>query len=249
MRSLLMTLLALSFTAGTFTACGNKNKNSVAATPVAAPPPSGANACLAGQVYTSSYGCLDRAHCRDGEGWVPTIGQCVAGTPITWNQAHGGTATLRWGHALMTIHRDTFEQLMREYGGFCDQYTWNWGAANCENYSDEGYIIIQASNSSATEVQITIGAGASAPYSQFDYWSAFTGTNASFPMQFRGTVYAVNAGTGMEIRAQMPTRSWTQFSGQGLSIYIPTGRITDNVLNAEISYLNQPLATAPVERY
>lgn len=248
MRTLIVFLSVLTVMAGAMIGCGGKKGGSpaVAVTPAAV---SGVSSCLAGQVYHSSYGCLDRAHCQESYGWVPTLQRCEAGTPVTWDNAYGGTATLRWGASLQGIHRDTFEQVMREYGGFCDQYTWNWGNARCSAYSSKGYIILQATNANSTELQITIGAGASEPYYQSDYWSAFVGTNASFPMQFRGQVYTVNNGAGLEIRAQTPSRPWSQMNGQGLTIYIENGRVTDSVLNAEIHYISQPLATAGATRY
>lgn len=247
MRYFALILLALSITAAGMTGCGKKS-GTPAATPAAAVPIVGAGTCLAGQVYHSTYGCLDRAHCYEGQGWVPTLNHCEAGTPITWDQTFGGTATHRWGYALQGISRRIFEQLMREYGGFCDLYTWNWGAADCDSYSSKGYIIIQTSGPSATQAQITIGAGASAPYYQHDFWSAYMGADASFPMQFRATVSPSNNSLGLDFRAQLPSRSWSQTGGH-LQVYVETGRLTDNVLNAEISYMNQPFATAPAERY
>ncbi len=244
MRYLILMLSALTIAAG-FTGCGKKS-DAPAATPLA--PVAGVGACLAGQVYHASYGCLDRAHCHEGQGWVPTLQRCEAGAPVTWDNSFGGTATHRWGYALQSINRGAFEQLMREYGGFCDLYTWNWGAAKCGHYSSKGYIIIQTSGPSAAQAQVTIGAGADAPYYPNDFWSAQMGSNANFPMQFRADIHVANDNQGLELRAQLPSRSWSQTGGH-LQIYIERGALTDHVLNAEISYLNQPMATAPIELY
>lgn len=246
MRYLLMFMFALSITAGAVTGCGKKG-GGAAAIPAPAPV-AGVGACLAGQVYHASYGCLDRAHCQETYGWVPTLQRCEPGQSVTWDQSFGGTATMRWGFALQNINRGVFEQLMREYGGFCDLYTWNLGDGKCSRYSSKGYIIIQATNASANQAQITIGAGATAPYYQYDFWSAFTGANASFPMQFRATVSAINNSEGLEFRAQLPSRAWSQ-TGSHLQIYIENGRLTDNVLNTQVHYMNQQMATAPAERY
>jgi len=237
------------FAAGTgFIGCGKKNSGSVSASG----PTVSVNSCQPGQVFSSTYGCLDQAHCQSGYGWVPSINSCQPGTPVSWNQIYGGNIGLRFGYHLERINRDNFAKLMREYGGFCDRYNivnfWN---ERCTTYAHSGYVIIQATNQSATEVSVTIGAGANSPNNWMNPWLTIIGQTQSFQMMFRARVYPINNNTGVEIRAYglSGVNMWNAVNDQSLIIYAQNNRLVDNRMETEVYYRGGFIGSAPVERY
>lgn len=245
-------IIALSFvTAVSFTACGKKGGGDSGGGAVARVPGTTGVVptaqCTAGMVQTS-FGCLERLHCPIGSGWYPPENRCVSGTIVNYNQVNGQNPGLRWGFSLQHINRDQFEALMRDFGGFCDQYTWNFGTAKCDNYSNAGFVIIEVNNADATEAQITIGAGASSPTS---YYDPYLGGSQYYPMHVRAMVYKINANTGIEFRGTgiAGTRSWNAQFDQGIVVVSESSLLTANKFKADLYYRGVKFADAPVERY
>ncbi len=247
----LVAVFAILLAANTFVGCGKKKAGSAVA-PAPAPLPNQVpNNCNPGQVFNTTYGCLDRIGCPEGQGWVPTIQRCEGGQLITFDQIYGGAVARRWGYPLQQINRNTFEQLMRDYGGFCGQYTWNFGSYDCKTYSNAGYVIIQTASSGGAELNMTIGAGTSTPYSVYDYWTAYNGGNQHFQMQFRAQVYPINNSQGFEFRSNglAGTRSWNAVYDQSIRGVVNTGSLSSSSFTVELYYKGQLFGRAPVELY
>ena len=238
--------------------CDKKKGGTPATTPTTTTTTTGIGNCYPGQVYNTTHGCLDQGGCANGQGRVPNngssqAGQCVSGTVVTANDVYGNT-NFRFGKSLAITDRNTFEQLMKEYGGFCDPpnfFYWTIGPNpyDCDSYSSAGYIIIQTNSASPSQVSITVGAGADSPTGNSYY--GWYSSNLLYNMQFNAEYYDINSSEGFELRSSglFGTRSWNAVYSNSFRVKAEDGRLSEDSFYVDLYYKGTRFARALVERY
>ncbi len=243
--------------------CDKKKGGEPATTPTTPVTTVSISDCSVGQIYNSTYGCLDQGGCDNGKGRVPEdassgAGTCVSGTTVTASDVFG-SSKVRWGASLNITSKSTFRQLMKEYGGFCDPPGWYYYVGpnpnDCEYWHDAGFIVIQAGAGNSTNfVTVNVGAGSGEPNG-----SAITGYNRIYygygsfldyyGMSFNTEYYDVNASTGFELRSHglFGTQSWNAVYGDSFKVRVESGRLDDSSYYVELWYKNSRFATATME--
>ena len=228
-------------------ACGQSNNGGPAQAPAPLPPGlitpngTGTGTCQAGQIYNQQYGYLSPGNCQPGYGYVPAQNTCVQGQAMDFQTCYGQQASSRWAAGLSISNRTSLEALLK-YSGVCDPYWigWNFGTWSCSNYSSQGFIIIEALNATAGEVNITIGAGASTPYSN----NYYNGGGQYLTLSMRGLIHPINNSTGMEIVGSNYAAQNLGFRGT-----VDTGTLKDQTYTIKLFFQDVQFAQTTVQRW
>jgi hypothetical protein len=217
------------------TACGNSNSGGGTITPV---PGAGGvagmsiSSCQVGQVYTTTYGCLNQYNCQSGYGYSSSAG-CVPGTVVTTNLIYGGSAASSFGGTLQITNSDQYKKLL-QYSGMCNPYWvgWNWGSYSCDSWTNGAALVID-SFSSTGMVNMAIRAGGN--------WS--TGYGAQQLSQ-TATAQPYNNNAGVAIIG-------VNYNNQdvGLRVISTNGTLSSSSLSVTLYYQQVPFATATLQRY
>lgn len=216
----------------------------VAAGPAVVTPTALGN-CAIGQIYSAeyypTYGCLNQYTCPAGFGWVPNLARCVPGTVITGTSA-GKAARFR-ALNLQIRSKDTFNQVLENARLCIFQNGHAIGMDACRNFSDRGYITLDASSAAAgalaANATITLVAGAGAP----GQYNPVSGTGGLVLSMTRNPVLAQTNGgsTNPGFYAMMDT---------GVRLVVRNGYPSNSYqMNVELEYNGITFATGVLTGY
>lgn len=257
MKYLLAALsIAMTFA---FAACGNKGGEASTPPPTSptTPPPIGggptgptvtAQSCQVGQIFSTEHGCMFASErCAANQGWVPAQFICAPGTLVTEEIKYGRPAAGGRFFGSMSISNQEQFNLLLRYSGRCEPYQIGiyLGSARCSHWTSQGYIQLNVFgpivNGGVTDVNLTIGAGSTAPYGINPYGNSqyyWTNTSASLTVSQQARVFEYNNSQGMQIVA-------TNYAGTdlGLRLVVDSGHLSSSQFQARVYFQGVQFAT------
>jgi hypothetical protein len=218
------------------TACGSNN-NGGSATPVpgvGGGPGSAITTCQVGQIYHSSYGCMNQYNCPSGQGYAANVG-CVAGTVVTSSMIYGGAYSTRLGGTISITNTQLYKNMLM-YSGMCGQniswLSYNIGYANCDSWMNGAALILESFDSTGM-VNMRIQSGGN-----------WTTGYSSMSLSSRGTVKPYNNSAGMVVLG-------VAYTGQdnGLRVISENGTMNSSTASVTLTYQGATFATGTIQRF
>lgn len=169
----------LAFTVGILVGCGSSSSGSGNNNNTLNPN----GMCAAGQVWSSIYGCMAPCPNSPGQGIIPG-----SNPPQCTNATTSGYGYYTFAGSMNVVNMYQF-QFFLQGQGICNQWTWNWGTADCGTWGGGGSLQIAFSGSTNLPYgSVIINAFMNGSWG---YGGATTGVSGTFQPTNNNTGYSL----------------------------------------------------------